>query len=57
LYTKNLIDKKLKGAAMSIGTSLAIFGSIPEVIKIFRSIVLSDQIISRLTMNFIPDFK
>jgi hypothetical protein len=57
LNTINFKDKKLKGAIKGIGINLAIFGSIPAVIKPFKSNVPSDQKITRLSKYLTPDFE
>jgi hypothetical protein len=55
LKTKNLRDKKLRGAIKGIGINFAIFGSIPAVIKTFRSNVPKLQKITRFIRYLLPD--
>ena len=48
MNTKNLKEIKLKGAIIRIGINFAIFGLIPEEIKILSKIVLILQKVIRL---------
>jgi hypothetical protein len=57
LNTKYFNDKKLNGAIKGIGISFAIFGSIPEVIKVLKSSVPKNQKRSKFTKYLIPDFE
>ena len=52
LNTKNLKEIKLKGAIIGIGINFAIFGSIPEKIRILSKIVLKLQKVMRLVKYF-----
>ena len=52
LNTKNLREIKLKGAIIGIGINFAIFGSIPEEIRILSKIVLILQKVMRLVKYF-----
>jgi hypothetical protein len=55
LKTKNFRDRKLRGAIKAIGISFAIFGSIPAVIKPFRSNVPKLQKMTRFIKYLLPD--
>jgi hypothetical protein len=56
LNTKNLKERKLKGAIIGIGINFAIFGSNPEEIRILSIKVLKLQKVIKLIKYFKPAF-
>jgi len=55
LKTKNLSDKKLKGAIKIIGNNFANFASTPNEIKNFKIVVPSAQNKIKLIRYLMPD--